>query len=675
MGEAYTVERNAQILIYLLKARGIRKIVISPGATNINFVYSVQNDPCFELYSVIDERSAAYFACGLAAETGETVVLSCTGATASRNYLPGLTEAYYRKLPIIAVTSSQLNSRIGHNLPQLTDRTQPMRDTVKASATLPIVRCAEDEWFCEVKANELILESRHRGCGPVHINLETEYRNDFSVGVLPKVRVMHRIERNQQLPQMPHGKIGIFCAEHSVWECELTKAVDAFCEHHNAVVLHDLSSNYKGKYGVLSPMVLRQENPRKETQFDLLIHIGNVSAAYVPIDAKEVWRVNPDGVLRDTFRKLTYVFEMDEMEFFTHYLIGRSNGDSQFAKDWQGEYLKLYEKIGELPFSNLWLAYTTAAKLRDNMVLHLGILSSFRAWTFFPVDDAVNVFCNIGGFGIDGCISTMIGASQSNPKKIYLGVVGDLACYYDLNSLGNRHVGGNVRLLVVNNRKGAEFTLPGMSMEYRGVEHADPYIAAAGHYGDKAAPVLKNYAEALGFRYFGINNKDDYLTVLPQLLCRETGTKPLLVECFTECQNECDALKQMYTLNGRSAACQVKKHSVYVSDRMKKMAQESTLVLWGTGDCFSRNLKAVEAVQKVEIVTCNSREKWGEEIVPGIRCIAPEELKTLSDVQVVIMVEDTGSCFQIANQLLDLGITNFDHIYNWLSYQKKEKKP
>ena len=89
----YTTEFNCQILIALLKAHGIKRIVASPGSTNVAFVGSVQNDPWFEVYSAIDERHGAYMAVGMAAETDEPVVLSCTGATASRNYIPALTEA------------------------------------------------------------------------------------------------------------------------------------------------------------------------------------------------------------------------------------------------------------------------------------------------------------------------------------------------------------------------------------------------------------------------------------------------------------------------------------------------------------------------------------------------------------------------------------------------------
>ena len=107
MEQYYTNERNVQIVIGLLKAHGIKRIVASPGSTNVTFVASVQQDPWFEIYSCVDERSAAYMACGIALETGEPCVLSCTGATASRNYFSALTEAYYRKLPILAITSTQ----------------------------------------------------------------------------------------------------------------------------------------------------------------------------------------------------------------------------------------------------------------------------------------------------------------------------------------------------------------------------------------------------------------------------------------------------------------------------------------------------------------------------------------------------------------------------------------
>lgn len=170
-----TDERNAQILIQVLKAHGIKKVIASPGTTNACLVSSMQSDPFFEIYSAPEERSGAYMACGMAAESGEPVVLSCTGATASRNYMPALTEAFYRKLPILTVTSSRRNAYIGHNCDQVTDRTVLPNDVAKISVQMPIVLDDVSEWNCIINANKAVLELYHRGGGPAHINLETTY--------------------------------------------------------------------------------------------------------------------------------------------------------------------------------------------------------------------------------------------------------------------------------------------------------------------------------------------------------------------------------------------------------------------------------------------------------------------------------------------------------------------
>ena len=146
MNTHYTDEKNTLITMALLKAHGIKKVIASPGTTNIRLVASMQQDPFFEMYSAADERSAAYIACGLAYESGEPVVLTCTGATASRNYVPGLTEAFYRKLPVLAITSTQHLGRVGQNIAQVIDRSVQMNDTVRLSVQIPTCHTDEDEW-------------------------------------------------------------------------------------------------------------------------------------------------------------------------------------------------------------------------------------------------------------------------------------------------------------------------------------------------------------------------------------------------------------------------------------------------------------------------------------------------------------------------------------------------
>lgn len=96
MKNYYSSDRSTQLVVALLKAHHISYVIASPGTTNIALVGSMQHDPFFKIISAADERSAAYMACGLSASTGSPVVITCTEATASRNYLPALTEAYYR---------------------------------------------------------------------------------------------------------------------------------------------------------------------------------------------------------------------------------------------------------------------------------------------------------------------------------------------------------------------------------------------------------------------------------------------------------------------------------------------------------------------------------------------------------------------------------------------------
>ena len=95
---------NINIVVKLLKENKIRDLVISPGGTNIPLIKAVQDDSFFNCYSVVDERSASYFAIGIYLQKKVPVALICTSAQATRNYIPGLTEAFYKRVPILAIT-------------------------------------------------------------------------------------------------------------------------------------------------------------------------------------------------------------------------------------------------------------------------------------------------------------------------------------------------------------------------------------------------------------------------------------------------------------------------------------------------------------------------------------------------------------------------------------------
>ena len=233
----YSVERGTLCLIALLKAHNIKRIVASPGTTNIVFVGSVQNDPWFEVYSSVDERSAAYIACGMAAESGEPVAVVCTGATASRNYMPGLTEAFYRKLPVLAITyNAGIHSRY-QLIAQQIDRSVIPNDVSRMAVNVPIIKDNDDEWHANVNINKALLALRHNGGGPVHIDISTKYSRDFSVFELPHQRVIERITQDAQFPQIDgYNRIAIFIGSHKKFSEEETLLIDQFCSAFNSVV-------------------------------------------------------------------------------------------------------------------------------------------------------------------------------------------------------------------------------------------------------------------------------------------------------------------------------------------------------------------------------------------------------------------------------------------------------
>ena len=544
----YANEKHTLILISLMKAHGIKKIIASPGSTNASFVGSLQSDPYFEIYSSVDERSAAYMAVGMAAESGECIAITCTGSTASRDYIPGLTEAYYRKLPVLAITASQHLGRVGQYRQQVLDRSSQLADMVTESVTVDCVYTDEDEKACVSKINKAILALKRDGGGPSHINLVTTYCKDFSCADLPKCRTIKRICPGDLIPDLEKYKhIAVLVGVHEKWNDALKSSVEEFCEKYDAVVFGNHASNYKGKYGLNLDIFKNLDGYSPSSPCaDVVIYIGSI-ARYLPGNSgTEMWRVNPDGEIRDVEYKTTYVFQMSEVSFFeTYNKLKKDKRNNTYAKEWQEECGKLVEQIPEVPFSNVWIARTLGPHLPNNSVFHISGSNTARAWNYVKIDDTIECFSNDGMMGIDGQMSSMIGESLISPKRIHFGAFGDLTFFYDMNCLGNRHVGNNVRILVVNNGIGTEFKVwtsqPGATL---GAE-TDKFIAAKGHFGNKSKSLIRHYAEDLGFEYLTASSKEEFQRNMKKFVTPTLTEKPIIYEVFTDSKDESESVYMM----------------------------------------------------------------------------------------------------------------------------------
>ena len=553
----YSIDKNIQILTYLLKSHGVNYVVASPGMCEAAFIAGIQSDADFKVFSCIDERSASYLAIGMAEKLGRPIAIACTEATASRNYMSALTEAYYRKLPIVAITFGHGEYAIGNLNQQSIDRSIQPKDTVVMSVNINPCIDKRDENHNILKINKVLLELNHRGGGPVHINIGSGSMT-LSVKELPSVRVIKRYLPTDSFPIMPIGKrIAILSMSHKRMPDSLMAAIDRFCAVYDAVVLCDHTGGYYGTYRVDFSLVLGQKNYKIDLKnIDLLIHIGEICA--IGITPKETWRVNEDGELRDKFGTLTKVFEMPEEFFFNHYSSKLKGNNTNQLDLWNKEYEEIYKSLPDMPFSNIWCALQMSFVLPPCSTLHFSILNSLRSWNFFKLDSSITTNSNVGGFGIDGCLSTLIGASLVDQEHLHFMVIGDLSFFYDMNSLGIRHIGKNLRILVINNGRGTEFRLPGHPAEVLG-EEADPFVAAAGHYGSQSRDLIRHYAQDLGFRYMSSENKDEFIQNLKEFTSPEKLEKNIVLEVFTETNNENIAYRLISNIKNSSREIAKKK--------------------------------------------------------------------------------------------------------------------
>lgn len=541
----YTIATNVQLIIALLKEHGINHLVLNPGGTNAAFVRGVQNDSFFKCHSIVDERSAMYFAIGLYLATGTPVATCCTSAQATRNYIPGLTEAFYKRVPILAITFSKHPKFTYQEYMQAPDQTSLPKDSVKSSFSLPYISNRQDRLLCERLINEAILELTHRDCGPIQLNvpmLDTELTQD-GVKTLPSPKKIVRIYKDEiDSIDLSEKKILIAIGEN----CKYDKnSLEYFSNNENVAIYVNNISNYRGQYSFFGNHLLSTITQKEfDTVFcpDILITIGGQTGDY-PLFHKlseskrcyEHWRVSPSGEVIDTYDHLTRVYECKCDDFF------RKSKQKEVFHDYYQTWNKgvLSIKIDiELPLSNALIAQQLHAKIPSGSVMHFAILNSLRIWNLFPLKNDVKCFSNVAAFGIDGCMSTFIGQSVMTDTLCYL-VTGDLAFFYDMNALGIKYIKSNIRIILINNNGGIEFKLGGDAHKNKQI---DRYIAASGHFRN-----AEGWAKTNRFAYYAIRDISQ-INELSSVLTNPSQD-PIFVEVFTTDINESTAYSLLVNNN------------------------------------------------------------------------------------------------------------------------------
>lgn len=548
----YSDKKSILQLAALLKAHGVKKLVLCPGSRNAAIVHTLANMDGFTCYPVTDERSAGFFALGLSLQGGGPAAVCCTSGSALLNLHPAVAEAYYQQIPLIVISADRPTAWIGQMDGQTLPQPGVFGSLVKLSVNLPEVHTDEDEWHCNRLINEAILETTHHGKGPVHINVpisEPIYR--FTAKELPQVRVISRYQglnvydrdykelidklnlANKRMILV--GQMNLIYEFDKKFVKPLYRNFVWLSEHlANQTTPETPIRNFDVAVSAMDEARQQQMAP------DLLITYGGhiISKQMKKYlrnhPPREHWHVTPDGKIADLFGCLTTVIEMDPFEFLEKIAFLLDGKPTNYPLMWEN-WCKIIPEP-QLPYSQVSVTGDLIKKLPAPCALHLANSSTVRYAQLFALPAEVEVCCNRGVNGIEGSLSSAIGYAAASTKPNFV-IIGDLSFFYDMNALWMPHFHHNLRILLLNNEGGEIFhTLPGMDKGSR----SRPFITAEHHTS------AKGWAEERGFIYHQASNADEWQDALAVFASPEEHPQPMLLEVFTDKEEDTRLLREYY---------------------------------------------------------------------------------------------------------------------------------
>lgn len=558
----YSNKENINLLTSLLVAKGITDAVVCPGSRNAPIVHNLNEAEQITCHPVTDERSAGFYAVGLAQATGRPVVVCVTSGSALLNVAPAVAEAFYQHVPLIVVSADRPQQWIG----QLDGQTLPQQGAfgpmVRRSVQLPEPHDEEERWLCGRLINEALHLATCKGCAPVHINVpvteplflfdeeKLPETTPFKAHTLPTTFNVDTFKAFAQakrpmvvLGQLPDGAVAT----------DTLRSLSQRC----VVLAEPLSSpSYNITHGDEAVRVLTSADgdkvvaPDSTDRFapDAIVYIGGtvVSKAvrrFLRQAKAPTWVVTPNVLeVSDPLMSLTDIVEcpMEETNALLLTLMAATNLSAEheaFRSRWQ----RLLDRCGahaesyEPPFSQMATVRYFESQLEDlyeDLHVHYANSSAVRLANIYA---AHRVWCNRGVNGIEGSLSTAAGFSLGTTDKVVC-VIGDLSFFYDQNALWNGRLRGNLRIILLNNHEGGIFsTLPGLD----GSPAAHDMVAAA-HNTEARGICTQN-----DIGYLKATNMDEMQVGVVTLLTQQAD-RPMVLEVFTDAAEDAKAMREYF---------------------------------------------------------------------------------------------------------------------------------
>lgn len=467
-------------LVEICYQKGIENIVISPGSRNAPIIIAFTSHPKINCLSIVDERSAAFFALGMAQQSGKTVAITCTSGSAALNYAPAIAEAYYQQIPLLVLTADRPQEWIDQADSQTIRQNNIYSNYIKKSFELPqSIQNADDIWYADRLMNEAIDLCQLGTPGPVHINLpfkEPLYQGYDEDIAPPKIintpkadSILEAHEIKKLANQWNTSSKKLIISGMMNPNPALNNILMEISKDPSVVFLTENTSNlFHSAFNSCIDRSLAAITKEELEDFkpDVLISLGNqivskkIKAFFRQHQPEEHWHIDTHELFLDTYQSLTKNIPVQPAYFFKkmseHIIPYKSN----FSKIWNEKYLMAFVKhqdfIKNIEYSDLKVFDLLLKTVPSNSNLQLANSTPVRYAQLFDARKDLVYNSNRGTSGIDGSLSTAAGAAFESKKPTTI-ILGDLSFFYDSNGLWNNYLSDDLRIILINNGGGGIF--------------------------------------------------------------------------------------------------------------------------------------------------------------------------------------------------------------------------
>ncbi len=524
-------------LAEILFKHGVKDVVISPGSRNAPLIKAFYNRFGKSCTSLVDERSAAYFALGQSLASKKPTVLICTSGTAALNYAPAIAEAFYQQVPLLVITADRPPEWIGQMDNQAIQQNRIFENYTKASYSLPVkISDADELWHAHRIVNEAFHKTISANHGPVQINVPLkeplyEILPEVSgrIQIIKKEETIISLRKNSAIKNnwIKANSILIVCGQMPPDNVILETIQSLSADPRVVVVAEPISNVWEIATIFNAEVVFNSKIKYPEIGIpDLVINIGGqvvskkIKLFLRGLQNSTFYRISTDDQIIDTFQNVNTIFCAEPNTILKELSPKNTEENNSFKDFWKNEVRKANHFSAsftdKLEFSDLLVFSKITSLLPYDALVFAGNSSVVRYLSYFNQKKR-KYYSNRGVSGIDGCLSTAAGLASKVDEPVY-AIVGDLTFGYDSNALWNRALPKNLKIILINNEGGGIFHL------LKGPSETDDFVpfVSAFHPID-----FKKIAEAFGLKYNLCSSGKELQVSLKNIVLQNNGVEVL----------------------------------------------------------------------------------------------------------------------------------------------------